>query len=744
MIGNGSRLRTGAAALVCACALAGTGAQAQRASARFALAANIVVPQMRAPVAEARPAVHITDIAVAVDVVGQMATTTIDVRLHNATSRRQEAQIVMPLPEGAVVRGFTFQGAAAEPTAQLLPHAEARELYNSIVARERDPALLEFVAYNALQSSVFPVEPGSDQQVRVIYEQLLRVNGNRVDYELPRSEAMGGDVPWHVTVTLRSRRGVSTVYSPSHATEVDRIGENAMRVATTGRTMQPGPFLLSWVFDEQALNASFFAYPDPARGGGFFLLLAGLPADIPAEAVPPREVTLVLDRSGSMSDGKMAQVRAAATQVLGGLKPGERFNIIAYNEGVDAFAAAPVATSEATYAAACDWLKGIQPRGGTNIRDALLEALHPAPGQGVLPLVIFLTDGLPTIGERSEFRLREEVQAANRYARRVFTFGVGTDVNAALLDRIAATSRATSTYVLPAEDVEVKVGDLFARLSGPVLAAPALHVLAADGTAAAGRVRDLLPRTLPDLFTGDQLLLLGQYVGEDPVRFDVSGEYLGATRRFAFTFDPGGATARNAFVPRLWAGRRIAHLVEVVRQSESNGATEADMQEVVDEIVALSREFGVLTEYTAFFAREGTDLGDAGAVARAVEQELRRRAQGVRHGAAAVNQGLNARAGTQQRVLSKSNAYWNEQLERVTVSTVQQINDRTFYKRGARWVDARIETVAPNRQPDHVLRVGSAEFLRLAERLAARNRQGAVALGGELMLEIDGEVYLCQ
>src|SRR5262249_31461209 len=281
---------------------------------------------------------------------------------------------------------------------------------------------------------------------------------------------------------------------------------------------EPGPFRLSFLRERADVSASLFAYPDPKIGGGYFLLLAGLP---PHSAKPEtgglkREVTLVIDRSGSMRGEKLTQVREAALQVLGGLDDGEAFNIILYNEGVEPFSPGPVRKSRGTIKDATEFLEGMTARGGTNIHDALLEALRQPAADGALPIVLFMTDGLATVGQTSESAIRELALKGNPHGRRIFTFGVGVDVNTPLLEKIAYESRATTTFVLPAEDVEVKVSAVFERLKGPVLADPKLSI---GESTTPRRARELIPTRLPDLFHGDQIVLLGQYVGEEPLEF---------------------------------------------------------------------------------------------------------------------------------------------------------------------------------------------------------------------------------
>ncbi len=712
------------------------------------LASNVVVPQSRSFRANAAATVVITRVEARVHILEQVATTVIDVHLSNPGGVQQEAELILPVPDGAVVRGFDFEGAASEPTAELLDREQARLLYDSIVAKLRDPALLEFVGYNLIRSSVFPVEAGGTQRIRLTYETLLTRDGGRVDYVLPRSESVEYMIPWQVHVQVKAAQAISTVYSPSHSGATTRLGPQSFEIQLGEQIFaeQPGPFLLSYLLEEEGVSASLLAFPDPKIGGGYFLLLAGLPA-APEEMGQGmrRDVTLVLDRSGSMNGEKIEQVREAALQILAGLEEGESFNIIVYNDAVDSFAEHSVLKSPETVEAAREYLKTVKARGGTNIYGALTEALRSEPQAESLPMLLFLTDGLPTVGSTSEVEIRDLALHANPYERRIYTFGVGVDVNTPLLEKIATESRAAATFVLPHEDVEVKVASVFRRLCGPVLAEPELRV--APQASGVLRVRELLPQRLPDLFDGDQLVMIGKYLGDEPLDFTLKGNFLGNQRVFQFTFDLARATTRNAFVPRLWASRKIALLIDAVRQlgavrtQYGTQGKEAGLEELVTEIVKLSKEFGILTEYTAFLAREGVTLDTFEGWAATCEDNLRDRAMNTRSGLSSVNQDLNNGQQRRQVVLNGGNFFYDENMNRAAITSVQQVCDLAFFRRGDNWVDSRLLGNEAGEAPREIV-FGSVEFLELATRLADENRQGCIALQGDILLEIDGQPVL--
>ena len=712
---------------------------------------DIVVPNTRSFVMPHRSGgVELASVRATVKILEETASTTLELELVNHGAQPAEAIVVLPVPDDAAVSGFALEGTHSEAIAQLLPRDQARRLYDEIVRRLKDPGLLEFAGHAAVRSSVFPIPAGGRQRVRLAFDHLLPRDGERVDYELPRSESLTATAEWSIDATLTSKSGVAMVYSPSHDLETTRITKDQVnvRLAATSRR-NPGAFRLSYLRSANDLTASLFAYPDPRIGGGYFLLMAGMPA-LPREAKASarREVTVVLDRSGSMAGGKMEKARAAGLQVIEGLADGEWFNIVDYSTAVSLFATQPVQKDARTTEQARAYLAALRPNGGTNIYDALTEALRQPHATGTLPLVLFLTDGLPTVRATSETVLRELVEKGNPHQRRIFTFGVGADVNVPLLDKIADSTRAAAAYVLPGEDVELAVEKVYRRLFGPVLASVELVTLEVGGAIDPRRIRDVMPPRLPDLFDGDSLIVLGQYVGDAPLAFRVSGQQSDRAREFRFELDVRRATTRNAFVPRLWATRQIAYLVDQVRELGAGGDPlhpglpqhDPRLAELTQEILRLSTEFGILTEYTAFLATDGNRWSDWGSLSLRCNDLLNDKAVLERSGAAAVAQGANFNERKSKSSVDFRNTRseaLGEKLERVEVATVQQAADRCYFQDQGKWLDARL-IGAPEKTTDQEVVFGTSDWQRVANELIADGRQSVFCLRGAVVLDHRG------
>lgn len=709
-----------------------------------------IMPHVR-PRPQPQPAaVTVERMDAAAKIEDQVARTTLTVSLHNPGHQQQEGQVLLPVPDGAILKSFRLEGGNGNFQAEILPREEARRIYNEIVSSLKDPAILEFAGFGALKSSVFPVPARSTVRLRMEYEQLLPIDGGRIDYVLPRSESLECKAKWSVDLDWSVRGGIATVYSPSHEITPVRKG-SGVRVELFGR-INPGPVRISVLQKKkQQAVATMLSHPNDAGDGGWFLMLMAPPERAADAPKIHREVTVVLDRSGSMAGEKLDQARAAALQVIEGLDPEDHFNLIVYNEAVTNFSEKPVKADRSNVLEARNFINGIRVSGGTNIHGALQAAVRQPTVSGMVPIVLFLTDGLPTIGETSEKRIREAAVDANEHRRRIFTFGVGVDVNTPLLSRLADDSRAKATYVLPKEKVEVKVAQVFRRLTGPVLTDPVLRLIDDGARPVVGRVDDLVPARLPDFFAHDQVIVTGRYNGNEPLRFELKGSDGGQPRRFSFEFKPG--RNHDPFVPRLWAMRKIAVLTGAVRDLGADAAmhgltgdgvdrNDPRVRELVDEIVRLSTEHGILTEYTAFLARDGEMFRPQEARREEARDHYLKKAVRTRSGAPSVSQDVNLWAQKEAGSVNPTNRFLNEDLVEEEVANVQQSADRAYYKRGDQWVDSKVVSdPAMAHAPVKNIAVGSDAFNELVDKLVTTNRQSVLALGVNVEVVVEGTRY---
>ena len=522
---------------------------------------------------------------------GQICTTTVDEEFYNPNPQTLEGTYLFPIPKTAQIDKFTMEIGGKETTAELLDADKARAVYEDIVRREKDPALLEYADRGLFRVHVYPIEPNSHKRVRITYSEVLKMDAGLVSYTYPLNTEKFSSAPVHdvsVSVHLKSDQPITSIYSPTHDVEIKRDDPMHATVGYEAKDVRPDTdFQLFFAPEKRDIALNLLAYR-VGDDDGYFMLLASPSLDARVKRVP-KDVTFVLDTSGSMADDdKLVQARKALQFCLANLNPEDRFEVIHFStEPEPLFGHLTEASADAVKKAE-DFVKDLTPDGGTAIDDALKQAIALRPAKSERPyVVVFLTDGEPTVGETSEDAIVADTNKAADDGTRVFCFGLGTDVNAHLLDRIADNTHAASDYVLPEEDIEVKVSNFFAKIKEPVLSDVALTF--PDGVHAS----KMYPQALPDLFKGEQLVLCGRYSGDGSGNCVIEGNADGVKQTFSVPVSFPKENLDQPFVPRLWASRRVAYLLDQIRLHGEN-------PELKDEVSKIAREFGLVTPYTAF------------------------------------------------------------------------------------------------------------------------------------------------
>jgi Ca-activated chloride channel family protein len=544
---------------------------------------------------------RIKDISINASIDGQVATTQVSQTFVNTGSTQIEAAFVFPLPYDGAVDRMTFLVDGKEYEAKLLDAGKAREIYEGYVRRNKDPALLEWMGQGMFKTSVFPIPAGARRTVQIRYTQLLRQDMGINDFLVPLSTAKYTDQPietFSVKATIRSNDKLKNIYSPTHDIQVDRSGDNMAVIKVEISNFIPANDLrIMYSTDNRALGASLVSYWPNEKEDGYFTLLTT--PDIRQNSDEPRQksVIFVVDRSGSMNGKKMEQARSAAKFVLDNLRENDLFNVIAYDTDVQSFRPELQRWNPTTHSEALAFVEGLFAGGSTNIDGALQTAFAMVGDSSVPTYIVFLTDGLPTKGETNESKIAVNAKSNNRHGARLISFGVGFDVNSRLLDRLTRENRGQSQYVRPDEDLEEHVSRLYSRISAPVLTDVSIEYLFENRTSGAPAVNRVYPAEVLDLFAGQQLVLVGRYRGKGAAKVKISGRVGDESQ--SFEYDVGFAeplsNSQFAFAARLWAVRRIGEIIDLIDLEGQN-------KELIDELVRLSTEHGVLTPYTSYLA----------------------------------------------------------------------------------------------------------------------------------------------
>jgi Ca-activated chloride channel homolog len=527
----------------------------------------------------------------------QVAVTSVEQEFYNQNDARLEGTFVFPVPKGAHLDKFTMDIDGKQVEAELLAADKARNIYENIVRKMKDPALLEYAGRDMFRVRIFPIEPHSKKRITLSYTQLLKADSGLIGYVLPLSTEKYSARPIKtvsVKVDLETRRPLKSIYSPSHSVEVKREGANRATAGYEASDVQPdADFALYFAPEKDEIGINLLAHR-VAGEDGYFLLLASPGMDVKQQRVIPKDVTFVLDTSGSMAGKKLDQAKKALQFCVENLNDGDRFEIMRFSTEVEPLFEKLAEADRQNREKAGEFVKGLRAIGGTAIDDAMKKALalQPAKGAGARPfVVIFLTDGRPTIGTTDEDQIVANVKKENDGRTRVFCFGIGTDVNTHLLDKITEETRAFSQYVLPEEDLEVKLSSFYSKIKEPVLANPRLKFT--------GDIRAIkpYPSPLPDLFKGEQLVLVGRYTGKGDSAVTIEGDVDGATKNYTYEVKFPDENTENDFIPRLWATRRVGYLLDEIRLRGENS-------ELKDEATELARKYGIVTPYTAYLIVE--------------------------------------------------------------------------------------------------------------------------------------------
>jgi Ca-activated chloride channel family protein len=525
----------------------------------------------------------------------------------NRGSRIGEADFMFPLPKGAAFQDLKLSINGEMVAGETMSADRARQIYEEIVRRQRDPALLEWMGYGLLRARIFPIAPGEQKKVVVRFQTVAPREGDalRVDYfrgmrtnQRQLNQEPEGRTSFVLTYPNDPMYG--TAYSPTHSIFEQRYGSDdssegnaSFASSYRGSTRRVevrdarGEVTLLIPIRRSSSAAISLLTNAPGNGDGFALITLSPPAVRPRPV--PRDVTFVIDVSGSMSGQKIEQARAAGKQLLGTLSPMDRFRLIDFSSDVRTFRDNYSSATRENIRAAERYLDQLDAQGSTNISGALDEALSTPVQEGRLPIILFLTDGQPTVGERDASVIGSNV-AKQRGSRRLFTFGVGADLNVSLIEQLALEGRGTASFVRPEESVERAVGIVASRLTSPLVTDVRVH---ADGV----RLLKMHPSGPVDIFAGEDLVLLARYDGSGNAVLRFDGQTTNGPVSWSTRVNFPDRSRENPFVARLWATQRVGYLSAEKRKHGGS-------QEIDDEIRDLGDRFGIPTEFSSYLVVE--------------------------------------------------------------------------------------------------------------------------------------------
>lgn len=694
--------------------------------------------------AEATP-FPLTEQEVTVRIDGRVARTNWKLTYHNPHPNDREGTFFFTLPPNAQVSDFAVKIDGEELRAEVLPREEARGIYERIVRRMRDPGLLEYVNDRTMRLRVFPLRAGKDSLIEIEYLQTLVRENELVSYSI--SQVFPGGLPKadrsRISATIHSDSPIGLVQSPTHKISVaKKQDDKEAHVTLEEGEGFAGEFALLFAESNEGVDLHILTYRAAGEEEGTFLLLVN-PPSFGARAEPiSKDVVFVLDTSGSMAGpGKIGKAQEAMVQCLEALNPHDRFALIEFSTASRSFRPELLEATRENIDAATEWLRSLRARGGTNIHDALADAvtiLEPKHGGRVSTLrqIVFFTDGMPTVGRTDPVQILEAIPEQSHFPIRVFPLGFGYDVNTHLLDDMAERGGAFSTYIHPEEDLEITIAGFFKSISHPVLTDVSLH-------AGMFEILEQYPPHLPDLFLGREVMVAGKFRGKGTGDLTLSGlkgfpPHVSTSIRFEL---PESSSRDREYIRAIWANRKVGYLLDQIRRVGYS-------DELRDEIVALATEFRLVTPYTSYLAAPDHEYGTVARASARTRFDDQRRASATavdewammapaeamtaRSGRQAVTFAEGLRGQMEADTVSRGDIYRSRQAQRDSGMAVVQ-GLRFEQNSAGVWVQ---QTGAA---PENVVQIKylSPAYFELLDRFPEARQQ--VVLGERVQLVINGQ-----
>ena len=522
----------------------------------------------------------------------QIARTYIKQVFANDTDRNLAGTYLFPLPADTTFSSFSLHIDGKPVEGKILEAQAARQEYEEIVRRMVDPGLLEYADYKTVRARIFPIPPHGTKTVELEYTQILKAENGMLKYNYPL-KAEGQTEPVEqikLAINLNSKQDLRSIWSPSNQVTLERTDNNHAKITLSEKDIVPDKdFTLCYSVSDKDLAANLLTHKNPNEDGYFLLALA---PPLHAKNSISKDVLFVVDTSGSMQGDKIEETKRAIKDVVKALGSNDRFGIIQFNTDVDYFKSRLLPASEENKKLANAYVDDLNAAGGTNISYALQTGCSMLNEDSDRPAyLIMMTDGEPTVGETNESKILKSVNPKRQV--RIFDFGVGYDVNTRLLNKLAEEHHGTSQYVEPSENLEIAVSNFYEKIKSPFLTDVKITY---DGI----ETKDVYPREVKDIFAGSQLMLLGKYKTSGKCTVRLTGKINGIEKSYSFPLNFQSDETGNTYLARLWAMRRIGYLTDI---AHSNG----DNREVINEIIALSQKYGIITEFTSFLVTDPSE-----------------------------------------------------------------------------------------------------------------------------------------
>ena len=522
------------------------------------------------------------------DVNNGYATTSVEEKITNPHNATTNDEFRFLIPEGAFISSFSFFIDGVEYKADVLSKEEADERFEAAVSEGRTAGVLKAKEENIFSYSL-SFEPYQSIIVRLTYEQPVKKTLGEYEYALSLRETdVAHIVPdLSVNITVASVNRIISLETPGlDGTSTKYVSSTEAQVTYSAKALPDQDLRIVFTTDSTSLNGEMLFYE--TGGQGYLMHIFSPSVEDLGTAALDKEIIFVIDKSGSMSGDKIDQVKRVFTGIITDLPPDDYFNVMFFADDVMVFRDTLMEANTGTKAEAANFVAALDANGGTNINDALLQALGMFdPDSEKVPIIVFLTDGEPSNGVTSPYVIRENVKAANEAGVSIFTiaFGIEDEANYDFLRALSLENSGVAEQFYSEKDAEAGMNTFYEMISTPVIS---------DMDFAYSSSSDIVNTGYNTLFAGSDAIILARYpAGTGNIDSSIDAVTRTGSRSFdeKFTVVSG---SDNSFVPKLWAHTKIRELMDRM-------VVEGETDALVSEITDLSLEFGFVTPYTSLF-----------------------------------------------------------------------------------------------------------------------------------------------
>jgi len=533
---------------------------------------------------------------------------------RNDGNRPINATYIFPGSTRAAVNGMSMQIGERRIVAKIKEKEQAKQIFEDAKKASKSASLLSQKRPNVFSMAVANIMPGDEISVELTYTELVSAEDSVYEYVYPGvvGPRYGGDAghssletqwienpylsegtpdatEYDINVQLSSPLPISSLESPSHRLVTDWHTKSAVNLSLLDRENAGNrDFILHYRLQDDQIITGLSHFQ--AEDENYFLLVGEPPKRVKPEQIPARDYFFVIDVSGSMHGFPLDTTKQLMQDLLGNLKPGDRFNILFFAGGSNLLAPQPLEASNANIALALQMMNSQVGGGGTELYPALQQVLAMSSDENRSRNIVLVTDGYIS-AEQRVFNLIDQ----NLHRNNVFAFGIGSSVNRYLIEGVARAGRSEAFVVTNQAQARQMAHKFDQYISAPSLTNIRIE---SEGM----EIYDLEPAQVPDMLAQRPIMVIGKYRNAGPdaklVLRGTSGQ--GPQQ---WTFPLSQETQADSVLPQLWARKKLERLYVIPHQ---------DKEQQRGEIVQLGLHYSLLTRYTSFVAVDETVRNTSG------------------------------------------------------------------------------------------------------------------------------------